>query len=187
MGMAIGIAEFKSIAKGVEMLDMMTKRAAVKIVDNRAICVGKFFVIISGDVADVSAAIDAVTENSGPELVGAKVIPSLADGVAEKINAQIDTTDIGAIGIVETKDINTGLYCANYIKKSSQVTILRISIQFGMGGKAVVLFTGDVASVNNGIEVAKEKAHDSEKIIAAVAIPSPSKELVSNLFKPGKF
>jgi microcompartment protein CcmL/EutN len=182
MGTAIGVAEFKSIAKGVEMLDLMTKKAAIKIVDNRTVCIGKFFVIISGDVADVTASIDEVVDKSGPELVGAKVIPSLADGVADKINAVIDRSNINALGIVETKDLSTGLYCANYIKKSSEVTILRISLTLGLGGKALVIFTGDVASVRNGIEIAKEKAKDPEKIVAAVEIPSPSKELIEKMF-----
>ena len=183
MGQAIGIAEFKSIAKGIEMLDLMTKKASIKIIENRIICMGKFFCVISGEVADVTAAIDSVKELSSDLLVGAKVIPSLADDVINKINAKIDRNNIRAIGVVETRDTNSGLYCANYIKKSSQVEILRVSITLGLAGKSIVIFTGDIASVKNGIEVAKEKVKDPKDMVAAVAVPSPSEEFIENLFK----
>ena len=183
MGQAIGLAEFKSIAKGIEALDDMTKKASIKIVENRIVCMGRYFCVIAGDVADVNAAIDGAKDISPEFLVGAKVIPSLADDVINKINAKIDRDNISAIGVVETRSTNAGLYCANYIKKSSEVEILRVSIMFGLAGKSVVIFTGDIASVRNGIEVAKGKVSDEKDIVAAVAIPSPSREFVENLFK----
>lgn len=180
MGIAIGIAEFKSIAKGLEVLDKMTKASSVKIVDNRMVCVGKFFVVVSGEVADVQAAISTAEELSGQHLVGSKVIPSLMEGVTEKINAKISRDDITALGIVEAKDLNSGLYAANYIKKYSQVELLKISLTLGLGGKSLVIFTGDIASVKNAIEVAEEKLHDPSKIIASAAIASPSREFIDN-------
>lgn len=183
MGQALGIAEFKSIAKGIEMLDTMTKKANIKIVENRIVCIGKFLVIVSGEVADVTAAIASLDELSDSELVGAKVIPSVADGVIEKINGKIVRENIKALGVVETRNLNSGLYCGNYIKKSSDVEILRISLTLGLGGKSLVIFTGDIASVRNGIEIAKEKVSNPNDIVSAVAIPSPSQEFIENLFR----
>ncbi len=183
MGQALGLAEFKSIAKGIEMLDTMTKQANIKIVENRIVCIGKFFVVISGEVADVTAAIDSLSDLSESELVGAKVIPSLADEVIEKINGKIIRENIRSIGVVEARSVHCGLYAANYIKKSSNVDILRISLTLGLGGKSIVIFTGDIASVRNGIDVAREKLSDPKDIISAVAIPSPSQEFIDNFFK----
>ena len=183
MGQALGLAEFKSIAKGIEMLDTMTKRANIKIVQNRIVCIGKFFVVVSGEVADVTAAIDSLSDLSESELVSAKVIPSLADEVIEKINGKIVRENIRSIGVVETKNVCSGLYAANYIKKSSNVEILRVSLTLGLGGKSLVIFTGDIASVRNGIDIAKEKVANPSDIVSAVAIPSPSQELIDNLFK----
>lgn len=183
MGQALGVAEFKSIAKGIEMLDVMTKKANIKIVENRIVCIGKFFVIISGEVADVTAAIESLNDLSESELVAAKVIPSLADEVIEKINGKIVRENIRSIGVVEAKNVSSGLYCANYIKKSSNVEILRVSLTLGLGGKSLVIFTGDIASVRNGIDIAKEKVSNPNDIVSAVAIPSPSQEFIENLFK----
>lgn len=182
MDLALGLAEFKSIAKGIEMLDTMTKRANVKIVENRIVCIGKFFIVISGEVADVTAAISSLDGLPSTELVGSKVIPRLEPGVTEKINARIESDKILALGVVETRDVNSGIYSANYIKKSSDVDILRVSMTLGLGGKSLVIFSGDIASVRNGIDVTKERLGDKD-IVSAVAIPSPSEEFKEKLFK----
>lgn len=180
MGIAIGLAEFKSIAKGMEMTDKMTKKSDIKIVENRIVCIGKFFVIISGYVSDVQSAIDEVVSSSDNGLVAAKVIPSLMDGVAKKVNAKISRDSINALGIVESKDIASGFYCANYIKKFADVELLKISMTFGMGGKALVIFTGDLSSVESGLDVARERIGDPSKLVEAVAIASPSREFMDN-------
>lgn len=182
MSRALGIAEFKSIARGIEMLDTMTKVANVKIVENRVVCIGKFFVIVSGEVADVTAAIDSLAGLSSSELVGSQVIPRLEPGVTERINGKIDRDNISAIGVVETRNITSGLYGANFIKKSSDVEILRISLTLGLGGKAFVIFTGDIASVRNAIDVASQNV-DEKNIVSAAAIASPSQEFIENLLR----
>lgn len=180
MGKAIGVIEFGSIGKGIEATDAMTKKADINIIDNRMICIGKYFVIITGEVAAVKDSIDAGELIGGSYLIGSKVIPSVADGVLEKINAKFDGSNIKSLGILETKDLNSGIYGANYIKKSSNVELLSLSLTLGLGGKAVVLFTGDVSSVTNALDVATEKLNES-KIVSAVNIPSPSKELLNSL------
>lgn len=180
MGKAIGVIEFRSIGKGIEATDAMTKRADVNIIDNRMICIGKYFVMITGEVAALKDAVEEGEFIAGDTLVGSKVIPSVADGVLEKVNAKFDSSDIKALGIFETKDLASGVYGANYIKKSSEVELLKLSLTLGLGGKALVLFTGDVAAVNSALDVAKEKV-GLEKIVSAINIPSPSQELISNL------
>lgn len=182
MSRALGIAEFKSIAKGIEMLDTMTKVANVKIVENRIVCIGRFFVVVSGEVADVQAAIDSLDGLPSSELMGCNVIPRLEPGVTEKINGKIDRENISAIGVVETRNIHSGLYGANFIKKSSDVEILRISLTLGLGGKAYVIFTGDIASVRNAIEVAAQNV-DAKDIVSSAAIASPSQEFIENLLR----
>lgn len=183
MSNALGVAEFRSIAKGIEMLDEMTKKANIRIVENRIVCIGRFFVIISGDVADIRAAIDSLGDLPESELIGCKVIPRLEPGIIEKINGKIDRENISAIGVVETRDIHSGLYSANSIKKASSVDMLRISLTLGLGGKALVVFTGDIASVRNGIEVAKETIDNPKNIVSAAAIASPSEEFIKNLLR----
>jgi len=181
MGKAIGVIEFKSIGKGIESTDAMLKCADVSVIESKMVCIGKYFVIITGEVAAVSDSIKAGEEVGGDSVIGAAVVPSVADGVLEKVNAKIVKDNIQALGILETKDLLYGIYGANYIKKSSDVDLLRVSIALGLGGKCVVIFTGDIASVENSLQVAVERIGDDSKIVSAVAIPSPAKELVDSL------
>ena len=55
----IGVLEFNSIAVGYEAMDVMVKEAAVNIVDAKTICPGKFYIIVSGEVAAVDASLSA--------------------------------------------------------------------------------------------------------------------------------
>tara|TARA_Y100000588_G_C14132458_1_gene872254 strand:- start:110 stop:655 length:546 start_codon:yes stop_codon:yes gene_type:complete len=181
MGKAIGVIEYSSIGKGIESLDAMLKCADVCVIDSRMVCVGKYFVVITGEVAAVTNSLKAGVECAGTYVIGSKVVPSVAEGVLEKINASIEKDKIRALGILETKDLAYGVYGANAIKKSSSVDLLKVSMQLGLGGKCIVLFTGDVASVQNALEVAKEKIGDSKRVISAVAIPSPAPDLVKSL------
>jgi len=181
MGKAIGVIEFKSIGVGIESLDAMLKCADVSVLESRMICIGKYFVIITGEVAAVSDSISTGKEIGRDEVIGAMVVPSVADGVLEKVNAKIEKDNIQALGILETKTLAYGVYGANYIKKSSSVDLLSVSISLGLGGKCIVIFTGDVASVKNALDVAKGKIGDPSKIVSAVAIPSPTKELIEAL------
>ncbi len=181
MGKAIGVIEYKSIGKGIESLDAMLKCADVSVLDSRMICIGKYFVIITGEVAAVTNSLEAGKEVAKDAVIGAMVVPSVAEGVLEKVNAPIDKSGIEALGILETKDLAHGVYGANAIKKSSSVNLLRVSLSMGLGGKCVVIFTGDVASVKNALDVAESKIGDSSKIVSAVAIPSPAHDLVDAL------
>ncbi|BEP27858.1 BMC domain-containing protein [Helicovermis profundi] len=181
MGKAIGVMEFRSIGKGIESLDAMLKCASVSVILSRIICIGKYFVIITGDVAAVENAINTGNIIGTNEVKGSLIIPSVAEGVLEKINVKIDKSDIKALGIVETKSLAYGILAANSVKKSSNVELLKVSIMLGLGGKCLVLFTGDVASVESALEYTKNKINDNPKIVSAISIPSPSKELIDAL------
>jgi len=181
MGKAIGVIEFTSIGKGIESLDGMLKCADVSVLDSRMICIGKYFVVITGEVAAITDSISTGKEIGRDSVLGAMVVPSVAEGVLEKINAPIDKNGIQALGILETKDLAHGVYGANAIKKSSSVDLLRVSLSMGLGGKCVVLFTGDVASVQNALDVAVGKIGDDSKIVSAVAVPSPAEGLIEAL------
>ncbi|MDO5707367.1 MAG: BMC domain-containing protein [Andreesenia angusta] len=181
MGIALGVAEFKSIAVGLDMLDKMTKTATIEIVDNRIVCIGKFLITVSGEVADVQSAINRAKEETGSSLIAAEVIPSVMDGVIEKINARIDRDNISSIGIFETKTLSSGILCANKIKKTSQVELLRVSLTLGLGGKSLIVFTGDIASVKAALEAAKGELSDKNelnKLVSDIAIASPSQSFI---------
>ena len=55
----IGFLELNSIAKGVEAADIVVKTADVRLAFAKAGCPGKYYILLTGEVAAVRAAVDA--------------------------------------------------------------------------------------------------------------------------------
>ena len=54
----VGVIELKSIAKGIEACDVALKSAGVRLISAHPACPGKYEIVLTGDIADVTAAID---------------------------------------------------------------------------------------------------------------------------------
>ena len=63
---AIGLIETNSIAKGIEASDVMAKTANVSILIAKAICPGKYIVMVGGDVAAVQQSVKAAIALKNP-------------------------------------------------------------------------------------------------------------------------
>lgn len=61
MTQAIGILELTSIARGIELGDVMLKSANVQLLLCRTLCPGKYLLMLGGDVGAVQQAIAAGT------------------------------------------------------------------------------------------------------------------------------
>ena len=66
---SIGLIELSSVATGFAVEDAMLKAAEVQILMARSICSGKFLIVIAGDVASVTAAVQAGAAVAGPSLI----------------------------------------------------------------------------------------------------------------------
>ncbi|SHF92975.1 BMC domain-containing protein [Ornithinibacillus halophilus] len=75
---AIGLIETRGLTAAIEALDSMAKAANIRLVDLKRVGSGLITVIIEGDVADVSAAIEVgklAPDLTGGELISSNVIP----------------------------------------------------------------------------------------------------------------
>ncbi|MNE75127.1 hypothetical protein D3C81_1569650 [compost metagenome] len=75
---AIGMIETRGLVAALDALDTMCKAAAVTMIDMKRVGSGLVTVIIEGDVAAVSSAIEAgktSPERTGGQLISANVIP----------------------------------------------------------------------------------------------------------------
>ena len=78
MSTALGLLEFKTIPVGVETTDEMLKAAEVDLILAAPICPGKYISIISGEVANVTTAINRGIIVGGILLVGSHIIPNVS-------------------------------------------------------------------------------------------------------------
>jgi microcompartment protein CcmL/EutN len=150
---SIGLIEVSSVATGYLVEDVMLKAANIKLLLARSICSGKFLIVISGDVASVTAAIAAGRASAGPALIEGRQIARVHSSVLQAISqsTDIDPKQLRSIGVIETFSAASIIDAADAAIKSANVTLLRIHLAMALGGKGFVLMAGDVSSVQAAV------------------------------------
>lgn len=120
---AIGVVEMRSISKGYETADQMLKTSPVEVHHMKPICPGKFLIVMSGDTADVQAAMETAKVEAGDfrisdfELHG--VHPDIIDGLKRRPSS----LPVNALGIVETATVSPGIFALNEALKQCDIHV----------------------------------------------------------------
>ncbi|MFT9498103.1 BMC domain-containing protein [Anaerosolibacter sp.] len=181
MKKSIGLVEFKSIAKGIEATDAMLKAAHVELILSTPICPGKYVTLISGDVGAVKNAVEVGKQTGDVFTIESYVIPNVSPSIFPALTATMDVSKVTSLGIIETISAITSIVAGDVAVKAANVQLLEIRLARGLGGKGFVLISGEVAAVKQAIKACENNLEDTGGIISAVAIASPSQELVSKL------
>ena len=144
---AIGVVEANSIPLGVLAGDAMVKTAAVELVAAQTVCAGKYLVMVSGEVAAVSAAVAAGVESAAAALVDSLVIPNVEERVLVALSGASAVETAQAVGVVETFSLASTISAADTVVKTAAVELIEVRLGRGMGGKFFLVFTGEVAAV----------------------------------------
>jgi microcompartment protein CcmL/EutN len=180
----LGSVELTSIATGFAAVDRMVKKALVTIIDARAVCPGKFLVLITGDVASVEDSVEAGREQAGKSLTGSFVIPNLSASVLPAINRATEITAEEALGVVETFSAASAVYAADASVKAAEVRLGSLNLVNGLGGKAYYLIAGKVTDVETGV-AAGCGAVEPRDVADSVVIPYLHPDVIG--FLPGRF
>ena len=181
MKLAIGMVELNSIARGIYASDQMVKVAEVEIVSANTVCPGKYITIVHGEVSAVQTSVETGIQSAGEYLVDSIVIPNVHPDVFPAIVSASMPERIQALGIIESYSLSAMVIASDLILKSAELEPIELRLGTGLGGKAVFIFTGDVAAVQNGINVGKESIGEKGLLINAEVIPSPSGLLIDSL------
>ncbi|MBN2431978.1 MAG: BMC domain-containing protein [Acidobacteria bacterium] len=177
MNAAIGALEFNSIARGIEAADAMAKAAEVEIFTSRSICPGKYLTLVHGNVSSVSAAIQAGREVARGFVVDEFVIPNVHPEIFPALTGTADVAEIRAVGVLETYSALTGILAGDAAAKAAPVALIEVRVANGIGGKAVLILTGDVASVEAAIRAGIDAIAHTGLYVTSVVIPAPHAEL----------
>ena len=181
MGNAIGMVEFTSIARGIYAVDQMVKTAEVEIVTSVSTCPGKYFAVVTGDVASVQNSVEIGEAHAKEFLVDCIVIPNVAPELFPAIAGGKMPERMNAVGIVESFSLATMVIAADAVLKSVDVEAIELRLGNGLGGKAFFTFTGDVSAVSAGVDQAKNVMKSKGLLVNAEVIPSPSEKLIPAL------
>lgn len=178
---AIGLIESNSIAKGIEISDAMAKRADVTVLVAKTICPGKYMVMVGGDVAAVSQSVTAGLELAPEVIVDHFVIPNIHPDILPAISGGNVIDRVMAVGVIETFSVASCIDAADIAVKAAAVTPLRLHLAFGIGGKAHIVLTGDVADVKTAVSAGAASASSKGMLVQQVVIPRPHEQVIKTL------
>jgi microcompartment protein CcmL/EutN len=178
---AIGLIELRSIARGIETTDVMLKQADIELLRAHVVCPGKYIVLVSGDVGAVRDAVMAGKQVAPGVVVDTFVLPNVHPSVFPALAAVTEVNHVRALGVIETYTLASSIVAADTAVKAAQVELIEIRLPFALGGKAFVILTGDVSSVQTAVQAAVNVLKDEGVIESYTVIPSPHKDLVQKM------
>ncbi len=174
---SIGVIELKSIPKGVEAADAALKSAGVEMVTSHPACPGKYEIILTGSISNVTAAVSHVTEKFKNYIIDSSVMGRIDEQVIKALFGTQAGKRQGSLGLIETFSAATCIKAADLAVKTANVEIYDLRVSRGMGGKGVVLLTGEVGDVSAAVEAGSNLAKDSGTLSSFSVIAAPHEEL----------
>ena len=200
---ALGLLEVKSWTASMAALDAAEKSGDVRILQVELNDLYGACIKITGDVADVRAAVDAgraQAEEMHAECV-VDVIPAPSRASERAYHSQSnefsplieqatvhvpqtrDTKESAvseqapyAIGMIETQGLTAVIEAIDTAVKAANVEVIGKE-KLG-GGYVTVLIKGDVSAVQAAVEAGRERVEGLGKLIAAHVIPRPSMAVI---------
>jgi len=179
---AIGIVETNVIARGLLTADAMVKTANVKLITATPTCPGKYLIVVQGTVASVKSSLEAANNVARETLTGSVLIPNVHPSVFPAISA---TTAVGkeidAIGMIETYSAPSAIMAADEAVKSAKILLIEIRLSRALGGKAFVVFTGEVGAVRSAIASGVNRVKDQGLVLSTALLPAPHEDVIKTL------
>ncbi len=173
MYQAIGVIELKSIAKGYEATDAALKSAGIKLVSAHPACPGKYEIILTGTISNVTAAVEHVKERYDEKMIDYSIMGRIDEQVIAALFGTQLTEKKGALGIIETFSAASAIKAADIAVKTAKVEIFELRVARGMGGKGVVLVTGEIGDVTAAVEAGRAHAEAQSMFAASSVIAAP--------------
>ena len=178
---SLAMIELSSVARGFETTDQMLKAAGVELVMARTICSGKYMVMIAGELADVQASIDAGLETSRECTVDHFILPDVHPDVFPALASTSEVARHGALGIIESFSVAALVEAMDKVAKQAPVEMMEARLAMALGGKAYLVFTGDVEAVRESVAAGVAVVAERGLLVNEVVIPDPRPELFQTL------
>ena len=174
---SVGVIELKNIPKGVEATDAALKSAGIEMVSAHPSCPGKYEIILTGSISNVQAAVDHVRAKFENYVIDSSIMGRIDEQVITALFGTQTTAKKGALGLIETFSAATAIKAADMAVKTARVEIFDLRVSRGMGGKGVVMLTGEVGDVTAAVEAGANYAKTTAMLSSYSVIAAPHEEL----------
>ena len=178
---AVGVIELKNVPKGVEATDAALKSAGVKVVAAHPSCPGKYEIILTGSISNVTAAVEHVLSKFEGYVIDSSIMGRIDEQVIKALFGTQKTEKKGSLGLIETFSAATTIKAADIAVKTSRVEIFDLRVSRGMGGKGVVMLVGEVGDVTAAVEAGSAYAKQSGQLSSESIIAAPHEDLWNQL------
>ncbi|MDD6996017.1 MAG: BMC domain-containing protein [Candidatus Borkfalkiaceae bacterium] len=178
---AIGVIELKSIPKGVEAADAALKSAGVEMVAAHPACPGKYEIILTGSISNVTASVEHVKGKFENYIIDSSVMGRIDEQVITALFGTQKSEKKGALGLIETFSAATTIKAADIAVKTARVDVFDLRVSRGIGGKGVVMITGEIGDVTAAIEAGSAYAKTSGQLSSYSIIAAPHEDLWNQL------
>ena len=176
---ALGLMELSSIATGVETADAMCKAAGVELMRAAVIARGKFIIVITGPVGEVESSMRTATDMAGKTIIANYIIRNVHTDVYNGFDKKNPPKELGAVGMIETKDALAAVFAADAACKAAFVHLAELRPGAG-GGKGFFTVCGEVGAVRTAI-TAGVAAIGQDAVVARIVLPQAHEHLTKAL------
>jgi microcompartment protein CcmL/EutN len=174
---AIALVELSSIAAGVLTCDAMLKEARVRLVEAKPVSPGKYIILVAGDEASAESSYRRGLDVGGDAVLDHLFIPNLHPQVLATISGGTRLDAFDSAGVIETTTVAATILAADAAAKTAPVILAEIRLAIGLGGKAFVVMSGDVADVEASVAAGVAAVPKAEHVVRHVVIPNPHEDL----------
>ena len=178
---ALGFIELSSISRGLYLTDVVLKKAPVKVIASQPVSSGKHILMFMGDVASVEESHRAALELGAGTIVRDVFIAGVHEDLAPFLDSlwtmEPTRSPAGeAVGIVESTTLAGAILAADKALKTADVSLCRMRLGQGIGGKAYFVLTGRQDEVEAAIEAAQATLTGLDSLCRVDAIARPQDE-----------
>ena len=179
-GPAIGIFEISSLAKGYALMDLILKKAPVKILEGTYMTPGKFFILFNGDEASVGESFEIVRATAKTSILDSVEIPNVEPTVLPGLYGMLQNQIDQSLAVVETSSMCSGLLAADRSVKNANVKLIEIRSSRGIGGKCLYFVTGRLEEVQASVEAAEFALKDRGTLLHTEVIANPHDDFLQH-------
>jgi len=175
---SLGVAEYRSVAIGIQAADAMLKAATIKLIMTQVVCPGKYIILFTGKLSSVKAALEvAVSPSFETMLVDTFLLGNPDATVFSAIYGVTEKGNPEAVGIIEGYSVASIVGIADEVVKTSPVKLIEIRLARGMTGKSYAIFSGELSAVEASMEKAKNTLSENGMYIQSAVIASPDPQI----------
>jgi microcompartment protein CcmL/EutN len=125
----------------------------------------------------VEAAVQHVRSKFDNYIIDSSIMGRIDEQVITALFGTQSTQRKGSLGLIETFSAATSIKAADIAVKTARVEIFDLRVSRGMGGKGVVLLTGEVGDVTAAVEAGANYAKTTGMLSSYSIIAAPHEDL----------